>query len=116
MSIQSILNKLTKGEVAVLADAIESTGTQPIFTNVEINWPATFQLTTTGRGTSDDTVVLIEVSNDNFTTAIPYATLATVGNTYDIIVSGQDPWAYVRANCTVMDNAGTGSATLLMGY
>lgn len=116
MSIQSVLNKLTRGETVLLANAITATGVQPTFKNIQINWPATFQLTTTGRGASDDTVIVIEVSNDNFTTAIPYATLSCAGNTYDSVVGGQDPWNYVRANCTTMDNAGTGSATVIMGY
>lgn len=106
-----------KGLATTLADAIEATGAQTAATVAAdgISWPATFALTTTGRGATDDTVVVIEVSNDGFTTAIPYATLSVVGNSYDSIVGGNDPWLAVRANCTTMDNAGTGSATLIMG-
>ena len=102
-------------EVKMLASAASATGAQTAleYGADKVSWPATFQLTTISRGATDDTVVNIEVSNDNTNWEF-YAQLAVVGNSSDGLASGAAPWKYVRANCTTLDNAGTGTFSVYM--
>ena len=102
-------------DVKLLANAASATGAQTAleYGVDNISWPASLQLTTISRGATDDTVVNIEVSNDNTNWEF-YAQLAVVGNSSDAVASGNAPWKYVRANCTTLDNAGTGTFSVYM--
>jgi len=102
-------------EVKYLANALNTTGTK---TSLEygvdnISWPASFQLIATGRG-SNTTAVEIEVSNDDINYSF-YCYLSLSGGSTGITrTSGIIPWKYVRITCTILQNPGTGTYSVIM--
>ena len=98
---------IAKGESVVIANAIGATGAQTAVTSGGVF--GTFQATNNASGT--DTVVDIEVSNDNVQWIV-MGTITLSGNNDTDGFASSASWKYTRANVTAW-NAGT--VTVIMG-